>query len=155
MEATMKVFSALALVAFVFLTPVLAEDATAPALGSGTEAVAPERAWQDVITGQIEAFRLHDGAAALSFASTFFQQNYSDPEQFYSDILTMGYQAIVQSRSHSFGAFQQLGPDAVMQIVKIIGPDQHLYEAVYQLAHEPDGWRVAGVQLTQEQGIGI
>jgi hypothetical protein len=43
-----------------------------------------------------------------------------------------------------------------MQVVRFVGPDQGLYEALYQLVDEPDvGWRVQGVVLKKEAGIGV
>ena len=61
----------------------------------------------------------------------------------------------MDSRSHSFGTFQKLGDKAVVQEVKFVGNDQKLYEAFYQLAEEPDGWRVQGVQLIKQNAIGV
>ena len=110
--------------------------------------------WQAVITGQVEAFRAHDGPAALSFAGTFFQQNFADPNAFLAQIDAWGYGAIMESRSHSFGPYQQVNPDVVLQAVRFIGPDSVLYEAVYQLNHEETGWRIGGVQLLKTSGMG-
>ena len=63
---------------------------------------------------------------------------------------------MVQSRSHSFGDFRKLSDTIVAQVVRLVGPDQSLYEALYQLEDEPDlGWRVVGVVLRKEAGIGI
>ena len=151
----MRLLRALVVVALALGSPaVVAQDAVAP--GDAAESMeAPEAAWQDVISMQIQAFRDGDGLVALSFAGAGFQAAYQDPNRFYADIVNSGYAPLVQSRSHSFGAFQRVGEVGVMQLVTIVGPDQHLYSAIYQLSREPDGWRVQGVQLTEEQGIGI
>ena len=113
--------------------------------------------WQATITGQIEAFRAQDGAAALALAGAGFRTQFEgQPEAFYAAILATGYQPIVQSRSHSFGKANRLSDTVVAQIVRLVGPDQSLYEAVYQLEDEPDvGWRVLGVALRKDAGIGI
>ena len=125
-------------------------------------AVGPARAqdkaleWQAVVTGQIEAFRSGDGVAALELAGAGFKARYSDPARFYADILASGYRPIVESRSHSFGEFNEVSDTAVLQVVRFVGPDQGLYEALYQMANEPDvGWRVQGVLLRKEAGVGI
>lgn len=110
--------------------------------------------WQAVITGQVEAFRTHDGTAALSFAGSFFQQTFADPEIFLQQIEAWGYGAIMESRSHSFGPFQQVNPDVVLQAVRFTGPDSILYEAVYQLNREASGWRIGGVRLLKTAGMG-
>ena len=126
--------------------------AIAPAVGQ-----ADATPWQATVTGQIEAFRAEDGAAALAFAGEGFRLQFAEqPEAFYAAIVASGYGAIVQSRSHSFGDFRKVGEGTVLQVVKFVGPDQGLYEALYQLANEPgEGWRVQGVMLRREAGIGI
>ena len=113
--------------------------------------------WQATITGQIEAFRAEDGAAALSFAGQVFRTQFEgQPEAFYVAIIASGYEAIVDSRSHSFGEFNKVDELTVMQVVNFVGPDQGLYSALYQLADEPgEGWRVQGVALRREAGVGI
>ena len=103
--------------------------------------------WQGVITGQVEAFRMHDAPAALSFAATSFKQSFPDPAAFEQAIREWGYGAIMESRTHTFGPYQQVDPATVLQAVRFTGPDSILYEAIYQLNKEPDGWRVGGVQL--------
>ena len=111
--------------------------------------------WQTVITGQVEAFRQHDAPVALSFAATSFHENFPDPEQFFAAIANWGYGPIMESRSHSFGKYELVQPDIVLQAVRFVGPDQGLYEAVYQLTKEAEGWRIGGVQLLKTQGVGV
>ena len=111
--------------------------------------------WQAVITSQIEAFRTKDAAAAFSYAGAGFQVAFPSPEAFFVAIVSSGYAPIMESRSHSFGKFQKLGDKAVAQEVKFVGTDQSLYAAIYMLAEEANGWRVQGVQLTKEAGVGI
>lgn len=125
------------------LLPAAAQDEAAP--------------WQAAVTGQIEAFRAQDGAKALTFAAEGFRTQFEgQPDAFYAAIIATGYQPIVDSRSHSFGEFTKVSDTVVMQVVKFVGPDQGLYEALYQLGDEPgEGWRVLGVALKKEQGVGI
>lgn len=113
--------------------------------------------WQATVTGQIEAFRAEDGAAALRFAGEGFRLQFDgQPEAFYAAIIASGYEAIVDSRSHSFGEFNRVSETTVLQVVDFVGPDQGLYSALYQLADEPgEGWRVQGVVLRREAGVGI
>jgi hypothetical protein len=114
----------------------------------------PAAEWQAVITGQVEAFRMHDGAGALSFAAASFKQSFPDPADFEKAIRDWGYAAIMDSRSHSFGPYQQVNENVVLQAVTFTGPDSVLYEAFYQLNREPEGWRVGGVQLVKTTGMG-
>lgn len=122
----------------------------------GQEAEAPDvSSWQSVITGQIEAFRRGDAETALGFAGTAFRLRYRDPLQFYAAVQMSGYGPIVDSRSHSFGDYQYVDGRSVVQVVKLQGPNHGLYQALYQLAVEPDGWRVQGVVLRKQAGIGV
>lgn len=111
--------------------------------------------WQAVIAGQIQAFRDHDAPAALSFAGDEFHKTYPDPKDFFIAIINSGYTPIMESRSQTFGPYQLVAPDKVLQEVKLTGNDQNIYEAVYQLSKEADGWRVHGVQLVKVPGLGV
>lgn len=120
------------------------------------QAQTEEQAWQSVVSGQIEAFRAGDGETALGFAGAGFRQRFSDPDEFLAAIVATGYGPIVESRSHSFGDFTQVSETLVMQVVHLVGGDRSLYEALYQMGNEPDvGWRVVGVMLRKEPGMGI
>jgi hypothetical protein len=110
--------------------------------------------WQAVITGQVNAFHGQDGAAALGFAGSGFKDRFADPALFLQAIREWGYAAIMDSSSHSFGAYQQIDAEHVLQLVNFTGPDQSIYQAVYQLLREPDGWRIAGVQMVKTGGMG-
>ena len=138
----MRLWVAMAVMLVGLVAPVYAQDDTP---------------WQATITGQVEAFRAEDGAAALSFAGKGFRAQFEgQPEAFYTAIIASGYEAIVSSRSHSFGEFNKVDELTVMQVVNFVGRDQGLYSALYQLADEPgEGWRVQGVVLRREAGVGI
>lgn len=123
------------------LAPALAQEADAP--------------WQAAITGQIEAFRAHDAPGAFGYASAPFHERFGSAEAFFVAIIGMGYAPIMESRSHSFGAFEQGVDGSVAQQVELIGNDQGLYGAIYQLSEEPAGWRVTGVQLIKRPGLGV
>jgi hypothetical protein len=110
--------------------------------------------WQAVITGQVEAFRASDGSAALSFAAAGFKARFADPDMFVPAIREWGYSAIVDSRSHSFGAYQLVDPNLALQAVTFTGPDQALYQAIYRLEREESGWRIGGVQMMKTSGMG-
>ena len=137
----MRIMMALALLLALVL-PAQAQESDAP--------------WQAAVTGQIEAFRAGDGVAALNFAAAEFKAQFNDPNDFIKAVVASGYGPIVASRSHSFGDFTKLSDTVMMQVVKLVGPDQGLYEALYQLVDEPGvGWRVQGVLLRKEAGVGI
>jgi hypothetical protein len=139
----MREIFALAMMLFGLAVPTLAQTDETP--------------WQDVVTGQIEAFRAGDGAAALVFAGAGFRTQFDGkPEAFIAAIGAAGYGPIVQSRSHSFGTFERVSETSVLQVVQLVGAKQSLYEAVYQLEDEAgQGWRVQGVVLRKQAGIAI
>lgn len=112
-------------------------------------------AWQGVITSQIEAFRAKDATAAFQYAGSGFQAAFPNADSFFSVIVGSGYAPIMESRSHGFGTFEKMGERTVVQEVKLVGNDQSLYEAFYQLVEEANGWRVQGVQLVKQPGMGI
>jgi len=126
-----------------FSLPGIAQDDPAP--------------WQVTVSGQIEAFRAGDGARALTFAGAGFRTQFeAQPDAFYAAIIASGYAPIARSRSHSFGVYRRISDTSVTQVVTFIGSDQKLYEALYQLTNEDDtGWRVQGVILRREAGVGV
>lgn len=133
---------ALALLVNSFLPSVAAEVAAPP--------------WQEVVEGQIEAFRSGDAEAALGFAATGFQAQFTEPEAFMIAIAASGYSPILESRSHSLGSSRRIGEDAAVQVVNFVGYDQRLHEGVYQMVREEDEtWRVQGVVLRRRDGVGI
>ncbi|HHY51432.1 MAG TPA: DUF4864 domain-containing protein, partial [Alphaproteobacteria bacterium] len=80
--------------------------------------------WQDVITGQIQAFRDHDADVAFSYAGAAFQVSFPSAEAFFDAIVNSGYAPIMESTSHSFGPFQRVGETGVIQQVRLVGKDQ-------------------------------
>lgn len=115
-----------------------------------------ETPWREAVDEQIAAFRSGDAELALEFAGAAFKMTYKDPERFLADVEKAGYAPIVSSRTHSFGSFREIGETDVIQVVNLVGPDQSLYEAAYQLRNEPDeGWRVQGVVMRKTEGMGI
>ncbi|GHA16735.1 hypothetical protein GCM10007989_09820 [Devosia pacifica] len=115
---------------------------------------ANETPWQATITGQLEAFRSADAEAALEFAGAGFKAQFDDPELFYRAILATGYEPLARSRSHTFGKFTQIGEIGALQEVLLVGPELGLFSAIYEMRLEEDGWRVQGVALRIQQGIG-
>lgn len=125
------------------LLPAMGQDEPAP--------------WQNVVNGQIQALRDGDADLALSFAGEGFRTQYEgQADAFYKAIMTLGYTPIAASRSHSFGEFDRISETLVVQVVKFIGGDQSLYEAVYQLGDEGGGnWHVLGVVLQKSAGVAV
>ena len=134
-------------------------DVSSSAPAPSAEIPAPDQAmvdaWQGVVAAQILAFRTHDAPGALKYASAPFHAQFTDPEAFYAAIIGSGYGPIVASKAESFGPYQMVADGMVLQDVKLTGTDQSVYEAIYQLTNEADGWRVAGVQMVKTPAIGV
>jgi hypothetical protein len=111
--------------------------------------------WQEVISSQIQAFREHDAPGAFMYAGASFHVHFPNAETFFAAIMGSGYTPIMDSTTHSFGEYRMMGSTGVVQLVRLIGKDQQLYGAFYQLAEEKDGWRVQAVQLFREPGVAI
>lgn len=124
-------------------------------LARAEDAAVPAEAWQGTITGQIEAFRAHDAAGAFQFAAAPFQTAFPNAEAFFATIIGSGYAPIMESTAHSFGEFTQLDEQHVAQEVKLTARDLSLFEAIYVLTKEENGWRVSGVQLVKTPAMAI
>jgi hypothetical protein len=130
------------------ILPSMAEDDAAPD-------AARTPPWQQVISSQIQAFRDHDAPGAFMYAGASFHVAFPDAEAFFVTIMGSGYAPIMESTSHSFGEYRLVGSTGVVQLVRLVGNDQQLYGALYQLAEEEAGWRVQAVQLYREPGVAI
>lgn len=121
-----------------------------------TVVLAPQPDWQAVITAQIESLRDGDAASALMLSTQSFQVSYRDaPELFVDAIISAGYRPIIESRSHGFAEFVRTSPGKAAQLVRVVGRDWLVYNVVYDLVEETDGWRVKNVMLIDQRGVFI
>ncbi len=97
---------------------------------------------QAAVRGQLDAFKRNDYAAAYRFAAPEIQEQYA-PTRF-REMVEQGYPQIAHSRSAEFGRPTVDGP-AVHLPVTVTGEDGVTAHVVYEMRHEPGGWRVAGV----------
>ena len=112
--------------------------------------------WQETVAAQIAALQEGEAEVALALAGARFREGYADPQRFLADIERAGYGPIIAARTHRFGTFRETEGGLVLQVVTLTGPDQSLYEAIYELIEEPDqGWRVRGVVLRKLPGLGV
>ena len=122
---------------FVFLlAPVRAESAD-------------QKAFEAVISGQLEAFKKDDGQAAYSFAAPIVKGIFPNAETFMG-MVKRGYEPIYKNTKYVFGdlATDSLGRPA--QHVIITATNGKRYEAVYAMQQQPDGsWKIAGVQMVE------
>ncbi len=102
---------------------------------------------QDIIRGQIEAFKSGQDALAHSFASPTIQGFYPDIPVF-MDMVKRGYAPVYAPRNYDFGRTREPSNGVVVQEVLVTGPDGKPWTAVYTLMRQPDGaWKINGVQI--------
>ncbi|HVY21634.1 MAG TPA: DUF4864 domain-containing protein [Bauldia sp.] len=104
---------------------------------------------QSLITGQIEAFRVDDGAKAWGYASSTIQSIYTTPDAFMA-MVRNGYQPVYRPQSVTFGDLMdtEIGP---IQKVYITGPDGKPYIAAYGMQRQSDGsWKINGCSLQED-----
>jgi len=141
-----KLFAAVALAFFsLAFSPAARADEVPPA---------DAKAVQEVIDGQIGAFRAQDHAKAYSFAAPGIRQVFPTVEGFMA-MVTSGYQPVYDPESYTFGRNIAVGGQ-VHQELLITARDGKLWQAVYTLQKQEDGsWKVTGVKLNPFKGESV
>jgi hypothetical protein len=133
----------LTLVAVVFLSAV-------PAHADETVAPADAAAIQQVIQGQMNAFKVDDWNAAFAYAAPSIQTKFQSA-QIFSQMVTQAYQPVYRPRDVEFRELKasEFGPT---QEVHVIGPDGLSYLAYYTMEKQADGtWRISGCYLVRAE----
>jgi len=133
----------LTLIAVVFLgaVPAKADESVAPADAA---------AIQQVIQGQMNAFKVDDWNAAFAFAAPSIQTKFQSA-QIFSQMVTQAYQPVYRPRGVEFRELKasEFGPT---QEVHVIGPDGLSYLAYYTMEKQADGsWRISGCYLVRAE----
>ncbi|MBD3642038.1 MAG: DUF4864 domain-containing protein [Marinobacter sp.] len=111
-----------------------------------------DRAIEQTILRQIEAFANNDHEAAWAFASDGIKRRFGDADVFFS-MVREAYPAVHRASTIEFvqrvphGGFD-------IQVVRLTGPDGKRWDAYYRMVRSDGDWRVAGVQL-QPTDMGI
>jgi hypothetical protein len=122
------------------------------ALTRADEPVAPAdaAAIQQVIQGQMNAFKADDWNAAFAFASPGIQTKFENAQVF-SQLVTQAYQPVYRPRGVEFREIKasEFGPT---QEVFVVGPDGLSYLAYYTMEKQADGsWRISGCYLVRAE----
>ena len=125
---------------------------TGTARARADESVAPAdaAAIQQVIQGQMNAFKVDDWNAAFAFASPGIQTKFESPQVF-SQLVTQAYQPVYRPRGVEFRELKasEFGPT---QEVFVVGPDGLSYLAYYTMERQADGtWRISGCYLVRAE----
>ncbi|WP_373503430.1 DUF4864 domain-containing protein [Aestuariivirga sp.] len=110
-------------------------------------------AFRDIIQGQIEAFRVDDGARAYSYAAPMIKQVFPNPDVF-MNMVRKGYQPVYRPQSFKFGDAGFSASGRPTQRVTVVGPDGITYEAIYTMEQQPDGsWQISGCAIVRAPDI--
>ena len=106
---------------------------------------------RSVIDAQIEAFRRDDGGAACGFAAPDIEERFPAVDAFMG-VVRRGYQPVYRPKSFVFGPLKQDGR-ALIQQLRIVGPDDQDWVAVYTLERQPDGnLCITGCYIARTEG---
>ena len=127
----------------VLLTTGIARAESEPKLPAELQTVV-----QQIIVGQIEAFRSEDHEKAFSFAAPSIQEIFGSTDRFIR-MVKNGYGAIYGARNWSFGRGEMRGEELAQEVL-IVGPEGRDWVALYTLRKQSDGtWLIYGVQMIQ------
>jgi hypothetical protein len=138
-----------------FVVIAVASAVAIGAIGAGTMARAAvtgadRDAIEATISGQIEAFRRDDGAAAFAYAAPRIRAQFGDPDTFMA-MVRGGYAAVYRPQHLRFLALRMNGDEPTQEVL-IIGPDGLPYFALYMMERQADGsWRIGGVALVRAE----
>lgn len=113
---------------------------------SGLVSAADRSAIQSVISGQVDAFRADDGAAAFGYASPAIRSMFGTPENFMR-MVRQGYRPVYRPQVFEFQDIVEI-QGVPAQRVFVVGPDGVPRIAVYLMELQGDGsWRIDGCLL--------
>ncbi len=105
------------------------------------------QAGQNVIAGQIDAFRAGENDRAYSFAAPNIKAIFPTVDRFMG-MVTQGYRAVQMPKYFEFGRSRELDGGRIAQEVHLVGPDGRNYTALYELTRMEDGsWKISAVSM--------
>lgn len=106
---------------------------------------------QSVIKDQIAAFRKDDGQRAYSHAAPSVRQIFPSVSAF-MEMVKRGYQPVYRPQSYTFEDIR-MGSDGPAQAVRLVGPSNREWIAIYTFQQQPDGsWKISGVYVRPAPG---
>ena len=109
------------------------------------EVIAPNPDIEATISGQFDAFRADDPAAAWDFASPNIQGLFGTPDNF-ARMVEQGYPMVWSPGTVEFVDLQSFG-GVLIQRVQVIDEAGTAHYLGYQMVETDGGWRINGVQL--------
>ncbi len=116
--------------------------------GAGDEDVAI----RGVISDQFAAFQTEDLDRAFSFASPGIQQMFGSPGRF-GQMVRQGYPMVLHPRSVRFADLTERN-GRTLQRVLVTDDAGALHLLEYEMVPGDGGWRIDGVRLIEDGGVG-
>lgn len=117
-----------------------------PAIAGDVDKTA-SKAIQNVISSQMEAFKIDDATKAFSYAAPHIQEKFGSPESF-MNMVRQGYQPVYRPQYVEFAHLAEGNDGLLAQHVIVQAPSGELMMAVYPMIQDDNGnWRIAGVYL--------
>ena len=118
-----------------------------PPAATGQESLsAEERAINAVIQAQLDAFKNHDADAAFALAAPGIQARFRTAEAFISMVAAQYLPLYSPKRTEFLGLVEEGA--AVIQRLKVLGPDDNEYIAYYPMERQANGsWKIGGCYI--------
>lgn len=123
----------------------------AAALADDPIAPGAEAAIQDVISKQLDAFKVEDGAAAEAFAAPGIKTMFPSPDMFMG-MVKNAYSALIRPRSTHFDALNQT-PLGLVQKMTIIDGNGQVWTAAYTMMLVDGQWKISGCFILKSDAV--
>jgi hypothetical protein len=112
----------------------------------------PQAAVRAVISAQIEALKVDDFERAFSFASPGIREMFGTSERF-GQMVREGYPMVWRPGEVRFSDLDRRDGRTLQRMLVTDGAGA-LYVLEYEMVRGEDGWRIDGVRILDEEGVG-
>ncbi|WP_147107289.1 DUF4864 domain-containing protein [Tateyamaria sp. syn59] len=106
---------------------------------------------EDVISSQIEAFKVDDFAEAFTYAAPSIQGMFRTPENF-GRMVTQGYPMVWRPADVTYLDLRDEAGRYV-QVVRIEDTQGTVHFLGYSMIQTAEGWKISGVQVLEAPGV--
>lgn len=114
---------------------------------------AQQAAIEDVIRGQLQAFRADDVETAFGFAAPGIQGMFRTPGNF-GMMVRNGYPMVWRSQEAEMLALEERD-GGLWQRVRITGPQGGTHILDYEMIEQSEGWRIGAVIVLEAPGVAV
>lgn len=114
-------------------------------------AMAQQNEIEGTINRQLEAFKADDFETAFTFATPTLQRLFQTPKNF-ERMVTQGYPMVWRPAEVTYLELSEIG-NSYVQKVQIVDAKGYTHILAYQMVEIGGGWRIAGVQILDADGV--